>query len=763
MSLTSARNRSNIEPLSENMAKPKFSNEDLTRWKCEINPAPIISKRTKLTRQNSEWIGLCPFHEEKTGSFTVYKLDDGTWGYKCFGCGANGNVFQFVQKHDKIPFGAAVERVLSEAGVDGWQDGTEQVDTSMPEREHRENATFPIADYQQAEQALQKSRAGQKWLTDRGITAGTAHKFHIGFIQDGTAFCGTHHPWASLGWIAFPTLSADGLTITSIKYRSIIKKKDTLADGMKVSGIMRAQDTATLLYNLQTIKADGDVWVAEGEPDTLVLAQAGYTTVGYPMGGYKPTNDECEILSACKRRFLAGDNDAAGVKAMDDLQKKLHGAIYRIVWPNNRKDANDVLTHECGNDPVKFVALVEELKARVTQTETISILRSASDITPKQIQWLWDKRIPLGKITLFAGNPDNGKSLASTGVAAICSTGGTFSGTVVSCPPSDVLMLIGEDDADDTAVPRLMSAQADLKRIHFLESVRPVKMENREVRLDMDIPAIERQLEANPNIRLMIIDPISNYLGDVSMVAEQEVRSILIPLKRMAEKFSIAIVIVMHLNKKADLDAISRVGGAMAFIGVARCSWLFSRNVQEDAPEGEDVTPVERKNDSFSMLRIKNNLVSSSNSGLAYSVAVRPVLIEGVQVNIPYVVWGSLIEGSADDVLTRGGRGGQAERAPARAVGRPNDKMQAAIQWLENALQDGEPHVSKVLMADAKNGAGIAPDTLRGAKAALKVRDFSAGTPKKWYWVMDPMNETGDDTNEPVSQQSLLIEVEGAE
>ena len=272
-----------------------------------------------------------------------------------------------------------------------------------------------------------------------------------------------------------------------------------------------------------------------------------------------------------KAPVLAGDNDKIGVAAMDALQKRLRGAIYRIVWPNNRKDANDVLTNECGNNPAKFKALVEDLKERATQTESILVFRNASEITPRQINWLWQDRIPLGKVTLFAGNPDNGKSLASTSVAAICSRGDNFPASVTDQKPSDVLMLIGEDDPEDTAIPRLMAARANLDRIDFLDAVRPIKSENREIRLDMDIPAIEKKLASNPNIRLLVIDPISNYLGEVSMVAEQEVRSILIPLKRAAEKYNIAVLIVMHLNKKSDLDAISRVGGAMA----SRSLFLF--------------------------------------------------------------------------------------------------------------------------------------------------------------------------------------------
>ena len=296
-----------------------------------------------------------------------------------------------------------------------------------------------------------------------------------------------------------------------------------MIDGHENSGILRAQNTSTALFNLRAVTAADDIWIVEGEPDTLVLAQAGLTTVGLPSGSYNPTDEECELLSTAKRRFLAGDSDGAGVKAMNALEKRLNGATFRIKWPNDRKDANDVLTYECGNDPVKFKTLVEDLKARATQTRALSILREARDIAPQRVNWLWHKRIPLAKIILFAGNPDNGKSLASTSVAAITTKGRPFPGCNFAQPPADVLMLLGEDDLDDTAVPRLLAAGADMDRIHFLESVRPVGKDDREIRLDLDIQAIEDQLQANPNIRLLIIDPISNYLGEVSMVAGQDV------------------------------------------------------------------------------------------------------------------------------------------------------------------------------------------------------------------------------------------------
>lgn len=756
------------------MGKPSFAKEDLSRWKREINPAPIVAKRIKIQRVNDEWLGCCPdvFHKVALGksdthpSFTIYKLDDGTWGYKCFSCSANGNVFQFVQHIDKIPFPKAVARVLEEAGVEGWQDGTEQSEVSVPTDAEvpKEHVTFPLTQYHPAIEALEHAPEGQAWLRKRGISMETARKFKIGFVQSAAKIVPVH-PWRDDGWILFPTLSADGQTVTSVKYRSVTGKKKKQSDGKTVSGILRAQDTSTTLFNIQNVKPGDDVWLCEGEPDTVVLAQAGLIAVGLPMATYKPTDEEFEVLNAASRRFLAGDNDSEGKKAMDKLAEKLSGETHRIQWPNNRKDANDVLTHECGNDLKKFKTLVQDLTARAIQTETEAILIRGDQIIPERIRWMWFEKIPFGKLTLFAGNPDNGKSLASTDVAARVTTGTPFpeeQGQERSAP-AEVLMMVGEDDLKDTAVPRLIAAGADMKRVHFLLAARPVQKEDREVKLDMDIPAIEKKLEQHPNIRLIVIDPVSNYLGDVNMMAEQEVRTILIPLKRMAEKFNIAIVQVMHLNKKNDLDAISRVGGAMAFIGVSRCSWLFARDPKEEPAEGEEAPKelVEKKPDTFSMLRIKNNLVSSSKSGMAYMIKVRPIPIpNAADIITPYVEWGGVVDRSADEAL--GQRTRTSEPVMTGKRGRPSEALQKAVKWLADALQDNQPRPSTILIKDAKAAEGISADTLRNAKDELHVRHFKTGTgtAAKWMWVLDQVEATA----ESVAPQSDddMFDVEGS-
>ena len=210
----------------------------------------------------------------------------------------------------------------------------------------------------------------------------------------------------------------------------------------------------------------------------------------------------------------------------------------------------------------------------------------------------------------------------------------------------------------------------------------------------------------------------------------------------------------------------------MAFIGVARTSWLFARNVQEDTPEGEEATTSAAENpDTFSMLRMKNNLVSASKAGLSFSVQVSRIPSpDGEDIITPYVVWGNAINGSADDALNRSGRSGrsgQSKSESAKAEHRPDDTLQAALKWLEEELQDGNPHPSKPLKTDADDGFGIKPTTLERAYKELKgMKPFKVDG--RYCWQLAPMNETpakdkAESVNEEMypPQPTLLVQVEG--
>lgn len=251
----------------------------------------------------------------------------------------------------------------------------------------------------------------------------------------------------------------------------------------------------------------------------------------------------------------------------------------------------------------------------------------ASTIKPEKVNWLWPNRIPLGKLTLFVGDPDNGKSMVGTYLTAITTTGRQWCDSKNTVSPSEVFIFASEDDPADTTVPRLMAAGADREKIYFPQVVTNganSAQEKREMCLDKDVRAIKKALDKYPSVRLIIIDPVSNYLGGIKMNDEKAVRHALTQLKDLAAETGVAIVGIMHLNKKEDLKEIHRIGGAMGFVGVARAVWRFTADDKEPGV--------------FHMLPVKKN-IGPRSSGLKYRISTTNVKIQGEPVPQPMVKW----------------------------------------------------------------------------------------------------------------------------
>jgi len=365
------------------------------------------------------------------------------------------------------------------------------------------------------------------------------------------------------------------------------------------------------------------------------------------------------------------------------------------------------------------------------------ILISARDVVMKHVEWLWETRIAIGKITLFVGMPEKGKTLSSNWLTAAITTGRNFppqDSVPNQVPPSDVLILQSEDDLDDTVVPRLVAAGADLDKVKFLEGVQLTDGQVREVRLDTNLAAIEKALTANPDIRLIIIDPVTNYLGKTSMIAEQEVRSVLMPLKQVAAKYHVAVVIIMHLNKKSDLEALSRISGAMAFTGVSRASWLFTEN---EKPEDEDGNQVAGP-PTYSMTRIKNNLAGRvEKGGLIFAIKalkIPELNPPGCEKEhwTPCIDWIGATDQSADDALDS-----RRERGRPKHTDGVNTK---AENWLEVALQNGQPQSRRTLIAIAWRRDEISERSLERAAKHLKV--IAEGPNRERTWRLVPIKAT---------------------
>jgi hypothetical protein len=329
------------------MYTPKQINDlksDLSLWQLVQERVP------SLEQVGQEFKGICPFHSENTASFTL-RTDDGVWLFKCFGCGKQGNVLQFIQYVDNISFNQAVEKV---ANFLGWKRGKESVEqTFKPLKEEKEAVTIPIDRLAEAERALANSAVGLGWLKSRGLTLSTAKNFHIGYVQSAKAV-NPHHQWVGEGWILFPTI--DGDKITALKYRSVKAKDFLYKTGMKTS-----------LFNLQNVDPFEDCFVVEGEPDAMVLAQAGFVAVAYPGASYNPTPDERDALTRANRIFLAGDMDNPGQAAMTKLWTELRERTFKIEWPQGMKDANQTYLEKCAGDVEVFRQEVEALKKKALE------------------------------------------------------------------------------------------------------------------------------------------------------------------------------------------------------------------------------------------------------------------------------------------------------------------------------------------------------------------------------------------------------------
>ena len=155
---------------------PEFVEELRNR----LSISQVVGRRVRLQKRGREHTGLCPFHNEKTPSFTV--SDDKNF-FHCFGCGAHGDVVGFVMRSEGLPFPEAVERLAREAGM--------EVPVSSPEerRKAEKQATLhgaleAAAKWFEAQLRSNSGRAGMEYFRRRGLRDETIDRFRLGFAPD---------------------------------------------------------------------------------------------------------------------------------------------------------------------------------------------------------------------------------------------------------------------------------------------------------------------------------------------------------------------------------------------------------------------------------------------------------------------------------------------------------------------------------------------------------------------------------------------------
>src|SRR5262245_40616470 len=177
--------------------------------------------------------------------------------------------------------------------------------------------------------------------------------------------------------------------------------------------------------------------------------------------------------------------------------------------------------------------IIKLVPLRDIAEESHLVVKCAADIKPEKIDWLWEERLPLGKCVLVAGEGGLGKSMLLAWIAAAVTRGKEWPCGEGQSRCGSVIMLSAEDDAADTIVPRLIAADADCSKVHILEAVREDDEGHRSFNLQVDLPELEKTLERLNDAALVIIDPITSYLGKVDSHKNADIRSVLEPLGRM--------------------------------------------------------------------------------------------------------------------------------------------------------------------------------------------------------------------------------------
>jgi hypothetical protein len=197
-----------------------------------------------------------------------------------------------------------------------------------------------------------------------------------------------------------------------------------------------------------------------------------------------------------------------------------------------------------------------------------------SEIEPERVEWLWPRRIPKGKITVLDGDPDNGKSVLTTDLAARVTAGLDLpDGTPLEA--AGAVIVSAEDGASDTIRPRFDAAGGEPSRALLLGDDEPFAIPE-------DILHLERAVK-QVGAALVVIDPIMAFLsGDVNSNRDQDVRRALTPLKRMAEWTGAAVVLVRHLNKTQGGNPLYRGGGSIGIIGAARSGMMVGPHPDSD-------------------------------------------------------------------------------------------------------------------------------------------------------------------------------------
>ena len=312
----------------------RLSDSFLEQLRANTDIESVISPYVNLRRRGKNLVGLCPFHNEKTPSFTVYP-ENGS--FYCFGCGVGGDVITFVRRMENLDYMEAVKQIADRAGMALPEDGYD--DTLAKKRTAVLAANRAAAKFFHSQLFTDRGRHALNYFLDRGLTMETIRHFGLGFAPDDWRALKNH-----LNEQGFDDILLESANLlrrsdkngkvsyydnfrNRVMFPIIDPRGNVIAFGGRVLDDSKPKyinTSDTLVYkksngvfalNFAKNGNDGKLIIAEGYMDVIALHQAGFTNAVACLGTAL-TKEQANLLSRyADEIILSYDADEAGQKA----------------------------------------------------------------------------------------------------------------------------------------------------------------------------------------------------------------------------------------------------------------------------------------------------------------------------------------------------------------------------------------------------------------------------------------------------------------
>ncbi|RTK92605.1 MAG: toprim domain-containing protein [Rickettsiales bacterium] len=362
----------------------KYNVEEI---KSIANIVDVVSTYLPLKKNGANYTCTCPFHNEKSGSFTVNSQKN---IYKCFGCGKSGDSITFLMEYKKIEFKEAVKILAEKYNIMGEDNEKPKQAYKRPQKKQSSKLSEKLIEW------FKSRKISEKTLLDLKVSEG-------------------------LEWMPQTKSEVNTIQFNYFKEGELINTK--FRDGNKNFKLVSGAEL--VMYNLDSIKGKNEIIIVEGEIDALSLHECGLTNViSVPNGAGVGKNNltyldnSIEFLPENAKYILALDNDKPGINLREELARRLGYENCIIVTFKDCKDANDCLV-KYGKEAViesvkdgKEYPIIGVYSAKDIKTEIINYYLNG---LPKPVGIginRFDELLKFkeGYMTIITGIPGHGKS-----------------------------------------------------------------------------------------------------------------------------------------------------------------------------------------------------------------------------------------------------------------------------------------------------------------------------------------------------------------